>query len=70
MINYRSYIRSPAWKARRIEVIRRAKGICERCHRWPIVNVHHVTYERLGRELPGDLLGVCNLCHQEIHDGS
>lgn len=67
-MDYRAYMRSAEWRRRRLEVIRRAGGICERCHRWPIVNVHHLTYERLGAELPGDLLGVCPRCHEDIHD--
>jgi hypothetical protein len=66
-VEYRSYIKSDAWRRKRIEVIRRAKGVCERCGRWPIVNVHHLTYQRLGNEMPGDLLGVCLVCHEELH---
>lgn len=64
---YKSYIKSKKWRLKRLEVIRRASGICERCQQWPIVNVHHLTYERLGSELPGDLLGVCTKCHQDLH---
>lgn len=66
-LRYRSYMRSRAWRARRLEVIRRARGICERCGRMPVVNVHHLTYERVGREDPSDLIGVCLGCHQELH---
>jgi hypothetical protein len=29
-----------------------------------MLNVHHLTYERLGRELAGDLKIVCTPCHE------
>lgn len=66
-VEYPVYIRSERWRQKRVDVIRRARGICERCGRWPIVNVHHLTYDRLGDELLTDLLGVCSRCHQELH---
>lgn len=68
-IDYKAYLASPAWRARRLDVIRRSGGICERCHDWPVVNVHHLSYERLGCELPDDLLGVCTKCHRNLHGG-
>jgi 5-methylcytosine-specific restriction endonuclease McrA len=68
-VEYRRYIRSPRWRAKRAAVILRARGLCERCHTWPIVNVHHLSYDRLGDERPEDLLGVCVKCHEELHGG-
>jgi hypothetical protein len=67
IFNYKTYIRSPEWRRKRLGIIRRAGGICERCHKWPVVNVHHLTYERLGDEFDSDLLGVCSKCHKELH---
>jgi hypothetical protein len=66
-MNYRAYIRSEAWRRKRTEVIRRARGMCERCGRWPIVNVHHLSYARLGDEPLTDLIGACSRCHRELH---
>jgi hypothetical protein len=67
-MDYHSYINSKEWKTnKRTEVLRRSGGVCERCHKWPVVNVHHLTYERLGNELLEDLLGVCTKCHKELH---
>lgn len=31
------------------------------------LDVHHLTYERLGAELPDDLLVLCRDCHELIH---
>lgn len=70
MIDYTAYLRSQPWRLLRSAVIRRAKGVCERCGKWPIVNIHHVTYERVGQERLEDLLGVCSQCHQELHRDS
>ena len=64
---YAEYIRSAAWREKRLAVILRCRGICERCGLWPVVNVHHLTYERLGDEPLSDLLGVCVRCHEELH---
>lgn len=66
-VDYAKYIRSPKWKAKRAEVILRAGGTCERCSIWPVVNVHHLTYARLGDERLTDLMGVCAMCHDQIH---
>lgn len=39
---------------------------CQRCH-WNFcrdeLEVHHLTYERLGNEKDGDLVVVCKRCH-------
>jgi hypothetical protein len=43
---------------------RRAGGRCERCNkRTRYLEVHHLTYERFGRELLTDLQGLCKPCH-------
>lgn len=69
--DYRRYITSsPEWRKRRAAVILRAKGICERCRKWPIVNVHHLSYSNLGDEPLTDLLGVCSRCHRDLHHES
>jgi len=34
------------------------------------VNVHHITYERVGREANADLISVCRECHERIHSSS
>lgn len=64
---YLRYIRSPLWRTRSREY-RRAHPICE--VRWcsnRATQVHHLTYARLGRELPEDLMAVCTTCHKKIH---
>lgn len=41
--------------------------MCERCHHNEADSVHHLTYERQGRERLEDLQHVCFPCHQYIH---
>jgi hypothetical protein len=61
--DYHRYMASREWALKRKEVRKRSGGTCERCHRARMQQVHHLTYERTGRELLSDLMGVCRPCH-------
>jgi hypothetical protein len=37
------------------------------CHGRKATQAHHLTYERVGKELPGDLTAVCRDCHRVQH---
>jgi hypothetical protein len=58
------YLRSPHWRARRARAIALAAGRCERCGKPGRLEVHHLTYKRLGRERDRDLRALCHRCHQ------
>lgn len=63
---YESYMQSAAWAALRDEMIWYADGRCQRCDASEdvvILEVHHLTYERLGHEDPDDLEVLCPQCH-------
>jgi 5-methylcytosine-specific restriction endonuclease McrA len=64
---YHAHIESDAWKEIRRRVFARCKGVCEGCGQRPAVQVHHLTYERLGDELLFDLVAVCMTCHEKCH---
>jgi hypothetical protein len=64
---YDAYLLTPEWARRRRAVLRRAKGTCEGCLVRPATQVHHLTYERVGREMLFDLAAVCDECHAAIH---
>jgi len=71
-MNYEEYIRSDAWKSKRLLVKQRANGKCENpeCgvklrRGW---HCHHLTYTRFGNELLEDLQALCENCHRELHD--
>lgn len=64
---YLSYIVSRQWDTRRREHLALCDHWCEICHQRPAVQVHHWTYETLGRENAQDLCAVCVRCHWRIH---
>ncbi len=63
--SYSTYLGSPAWR----DVKRRYAEVC------PMVcmcgdtatQIHHTTYERVGRERIDDLVALCRACHQHAH---
>lgn len=64
---YENYLLSPQWQTLRRVVLARAGGICEHCRSAKATQIHHKTYDRLGNELPDDLLAVCDACHGALH---
>jgi 5-methylcytosine-specific restriction endonuclease McrA len=64
---YHAYLQGPFWRARKAAIIRYRGERCERCFRVDNLELHHRTYERLGRELPEDVELLCSRCHQLEH---
>ncbi len=67
---YVRYLNSQAWAAKRAEILARADGLCEECGASlgpGEAEVHHLSYERVGRELPEDLVALCPGCHRRAH---
>ena len=70
---YQDYLQTPWWRQVRGYILRRADYRCERCRRpdrfdadtW--LEVHHLTYQRLGNEYVQDLIVLCNHCHRAEH---
>src|SRR5690348_5248702 len=67
---YIEYLSSPEWKAKRKAVKERCSNICERCHRYLVDDVHHLTYDRVYDEPLEDLQGLCAGCHDFQHNHS
>jgi hypothetical protein len=67
VVDYQTYIESPQWRHRRASFLK-THDRCERCRhrlgRWK--QVHHLNYNRLGRELDSDLQALCKRCHQIV----
>jgi len=62
---YRAYIASAKWRRLRADMIKLAENKCQACGAAsPRLSVHHITYERLGKERPSDLLVLCSFCHE------
>lgn len=64
---YEQYLQTRWWTGRRNQALREAQYRCEVCESKRQLQVHHVTYERLGCELPEDLAVVCRGCHLGHH---
>jgi 5-methylcytosine-specific restriction endonuclease McrA len=65
---YIAYLNSPQWQQRRDEVLEDADYTCEQCGRSRpevTLEVHHESYENLGREEEWDLTVLCSECHEE-----
>ena len=64
---YRDYMISPQWAAKRKAAVARAGNTCQRCGRRNCrIEIHHLTYVRLGQERPEDLVAVCTDCHRHL----
>lgn len=67
---YESYMLSPRWfnsRARRAALTRNG-GMCAACGTRRSSHVHHRSYQRLGEELPEDLVALCAGCHRAQHE--
>ena len=69
MTNYLAYLHSPIWTFTALAAKERANWRCQGkdCRRKYGLEVHHTTYDRLGRERPDDLVVLCEDCHAKIH---
>lgn len=65
---YRAYLKSPHWKERSFSARSSAGMRCEACFRNHKLTTHHLTYERMFRELPEDLMCLCWPCHKKAQD--
>lgn len=61
------YLRSDHWRETRLRALEAAGNRCQVCNSDRRLDVHHRTYERLGREAPGDLTVLCRGCHELYH---
>lgn len=64
---YSDYLQSDEWRQRANASIKAAGGVCAYCGIRRAVQVHHLTYDRVGCELPEDLKPVCIPCHRQLH---
>lgn len=64
---YKAHLVGPDWAAKRADCLARAGYRCEQCGLPYGLTAHHRTYERLGHELPEDLVCLCRDCHRKIH---
>jgi len=64
---YKNYIQSSAWKAKSLATLKRANYRCQICGAYGVrLQSHHNNYDNLGHEKEGDLIAVCDSCHNFI----
>ena len=61
---YHAYLASRPWDLKREAVMKRAAGRCERCHKAPPDQVHHLSYAHTFDEPLEDLQAICKPCHE------
>lgn len=66
---YEEYLRTEWWQKIKKAALRRAGFCCQICGaRDKPLQVHHLTYERLGTEADKDLQSLCRDCHKVSHN--
>ena len=69
MHQYNAYLNSPAWKAKRLLVLKRDNYLCQCCLDAYATQVHHKSYQFVdlkGNEPSFDLVAICVPCHEKI----
>ena len=67
-VQYDAYINSRAWRLFCKMFYATYGKKCVACDSTRNIVVHHMTHERLGRELNEDVAALCFDCHREFHD--
>lgn len=62
---YNQYINSKEWEQKKESLKENAS--CYVCGRKDRLHLHHITYIRIGHELPEDLMWLCRKHHREVH---
>jgi hypothetical protein len=65
---YQKYLKTPHWRTVSRLAKWRAGHRCQLCNAddKPL-ETHHRTYERIGEELDGDVIVLCDECHDVFH---
>jgi hypothetical protein len=67
-LRYADYLRTDHWRKTRERALLRAGHQCKRCETTNRrLDVHHLSYDRLGQELESDLTVLCSVCHAIEH---
>ena len=67
-MTYAEYLKTDWWSHQKNRTLAAADGRCQVCNSARRLNVHHRTYERVGREQAADLTALCSECHELFHE--
>jgi hypothetical protein len=66
--NYNDYLKSRHWAKLKIRYQKEfTSKTCQMCFDNHKIELHHMTYERIGKEDLKDLIYLCDKCHKLIH---
>lgn len=65
---YADYLQTQHWQDVRKRALKAAGYRCTVCLSPEALDVHHISYEHIADELPGDVVALCRKCHGERHD--
>ena len=66
-IGYKEYLTSKHWERLRAKLIK-PDTVCSACGKRSILQLHHLTYQRLGGEQDDDFAILCPECHKKAHE--
>ena len=66
-MGYKEYLKTEDWKFAKNSVLVFWDHRCMICNSTKKLQVHHRTYERVGREQMNDLVPLCESCHTLFH---
>jgi len=66
-IDRERYMHSSEWEVIASKVKKRDQHRCRNCESIFDLQVHHLTYKRLGSERMEDLITLCAYCHAAVH---
>ena len=65
---YKEYLQSVHWSRFRAAYFKeQGEKVCVQCTSRDRVQLHHLTYARIGREQFGDVVALCDSCHRALH---
>ncbi len=65
--DYQKYLQSTHWRKVKRDYAKQFKRVCYLCASEDNLELHHVTYERIGNERLTDVVYLCEICHGFIH---
>jgi len=65
---YKEYLKTAHWIRVSILAKEAANNKCQLCNSTGILHTHHRTYQNLGHEKLGDVIVLCQACHEKFHN--
>lgn len=64
---YEEYLKTKHWLKVKARYVLKYVKMCSMCESTTWIDLHHITYNRIGNERDEDLIWLCRTCHKKIH---